>query len=62
MGFPQPPQNFAVGSFSNPQATHDEGSGDPHSAQNRLVAAFSAMQLEQRIGLPRRDQILVNHT
>ena len=42
-GFPQPPQNFAVGSFSKPQA----GQG-----QNRLVAAFSAMQLGQRTNAP----------
>jgi hypothetical protein len=46
---PQPPQNLAVGSFSNPQAGHGEGSGAPHWAQKRLVAAFSAMQLGQRI-------------
>src|SRR6516162_6502282 len=51
-GFPQPPQNFAVGSFSKPQTGHGEGSGAPHSAQKRLLAAFSAMQLGQRIGAP----------
>src|SRR5215472_1347244 len=48
-GFPQPPQKFAVGSFSKPQAGQNEGSGDPHSAQYRLVAAFSAMHFGQRI-------------
>jgi hypothetical protein len=47
-GLPQPPQNFAAGSFSNPQAGHGEGSGDPHWAQKRRVAAFSAVQLRQR--------------
>src|SRR5215471_14059173 len=52
-GLPQPPQNFAVGSFSKPQAEQREGSGAPHSAQKRLVTAFSAMQLGQRIGSPR---------
>src|SRR6516164_8477071 len=52
-GLPQPPQNFAVGSFSKPQAGHGDGSDDPHSAQKRLVAPFSALQLGQRIrGLP----------
>src|SRR6516164_4853042 len=52
-GFPQPPQNFAVGSFSKPQAGQGEGSGAPHWAQKRRVAAFSTMQLGQRIrGLP----------
>jgi hypothetical protein len=49
MGLPQPPQNFAVGSFSKPQAGQGIGSGAPHWAQKRLVAAFSAMQLGQRI-------------
>src|SRR5215472_6730077 len=49
IGFPQPPQNFAAGSFSNPQAGHAEGSGAPHWAQKRLVAVFSALQLGQRI-------------
>ena len=53
IGLPQPPQNFAVGSFSKPQAGHGDGSDDPHSAQKRLVAAFSAMQLGQRIRSPR---------
>src|SRR5215472_5292117 len=47
--FPQPPQKFAVGSFSKPQAGQDKGSGDPHLAQYRLAAAFSAMHLGQRI-------------
>src|SRR5215472_972157 len=51
-GLPQPPQNLAVSSFSKPQAGQGEGSGAPHSAQKRLVATFSAMQLEQRIGCP----------
>jgi hypothetical protein len=45
---PQPPQNLAVGSFSNPHAGQGDGSGAPHWAQKRLVAAFSAMQLGQR--------------
>jgi len=52
IGLPQPPQNFAVGSFSKPHAGQSEGSGAPHSAQKRLVAAFSAMQLGQRIRSP----------
>src|SRR5580704_9590636 len=51
-GLPQPPQNLAVSSFSNPQTGQGDGSGDPHWAQNRLVAAFSAMQLGQRIWCP----------
>jgi hypothetical protein len=46
---PQPPQNFAVGSFSKPQLGQDNGSAAPHWAQKRLVVAFSAMQLGQRI-------------
>jgi hypothetical protein len=46
---PQPPQNLAVGSFSNPHAGQGEGSSAPHCAQKRLVAAFSAMQSGQRI-------------
>ena len=63
IGLPQPPQNLAIGSFSNPQAGHGEGSGVPHWAQKRLVAAFSAVQLGQRIWEPsgvRTD--LVEHT
>jgi hypothetical protein len=47
-GFPQPPQNLAAGSFSNPQAGQGDGSDDPHCAQKRLVVALSAMQLGQR--------------
>jgi hypothetical protein len=54
IGLPQPPQNFAVRSFSKPQAGHGDGNGAPHSAQKRLDAAFSAMQLVQRIGHPCR--------
>jgi hypothetical protein len=46
---PQPPQNLAVGSFSKPQFAQGEGSAVPHWAQKCLVAAFSAMQLGQRI-------------
>jgi hypothetical protein len=53
IGLPQPPQNLAKGSLSNPQAGQGDGSGDPHWAQKRLVAAFSAMQLGQRIWCPR---------
>src|SRR4029077_18164497 len=52
VSLPQPPQNLAVGSFSKPQAGHDEGSGFPHSAQKRLVTAFPALQLGQRIWDP----------
>src|SRR5215831_934603 len=48
-GFPQPPQNLAVGSFSKPQAAQGDGSGVPHWAQKRLVVVFSALQLGQRI-------------
>ena len=51
IGLPHPPQNLAAGSFSKPQAGQGEGSGMPHWEQNRLVAAFSAMQPEQRIGV-----------
>jgi hypothetical protein len=47
-GLPQPPKNLAAGSFSNPQAGHGDGSGGPHWAQKRLVAAFSAVQFGQR--------------
>src|SRR5215831_12413358 len=32
-GLPQPPQNFAMGSFSKAQAGQGTGSGAPHSAQ-----------------------------
>ena len=49
IGLPQPPQNSAAGSFSKPQFAHAEGSPAPQRAQKRLVAAFSAMQLGQRI-------------
>src|SRR5262252_9120681 len=49
VGLPQPPQNFAVCSFSKPQAGQGEGSGAPHWAQKCLAGAFSAMQLWQRI-------------
>jgi len=62
MGFPQPPQNLAAGSFSKPQAGHCAGSGDPHSAQKRRVPAFSAMQLRQRIqslGVPTRSAMRI---
>src|SRR5215469_9400506 len=48
-GLPQPPQNLTAGSFSKPQAGQGRGSGAPHSPQKRLVAAFSALQLGQRI-------------
>ena len=48
----QPPQNSAEGSFSKPQFAHAEGSAAPQRAQKRLVAAFSAMQLGQRIWWP----------
>jgi len=50
---PQPPQNLAAGSLSKSQVEHGTGSGVPHSAQKRLVAAFSAMQLRQRISYTR---------
>jgi hypothetical protein len=46
---PQPPQNFAAGSFSKLQARHVRGSGVPHWAQKPLVAALSALQVGQRI-------------
>src|SRR5215471_19885526 len=46
---PQPPQNLVAGSFSKPQAGQGQGSGAPHWPQKRLVAAFSAVQLGQRI-------------
>src|SRR5215472_12611549 len=51
-GFPQPPQKSAVGSFSKPQAGQGKGSGDPHLAQYRLVAAFSTIHFGQRIRCP----------
>jgi len=53
-GLPQPPQNLAAGSLAKPQAGQGKGSSVPHSAQKRLVAVFSAMQLRQRIWYPRR--------
>jgi hypothetical protein len=40
IGLPQPPQNLAEGSLPKPQFAH----AAPHSAQKRLVAAFSAKQ------------------
>ena len=49
IGLPQPPQNLAKGSLVKPQFAHAPGSAAPHWAQKRLVAAFSAMQLGQRI-------------
>jgi hypothetical protein len=49
---PHPPQNLAVCSFSKQQAGQGNGSGAPHWAQKRLVAAFSAMHFEQRIRCP----------
>jgi len=52
IGLPHPPQNLAAGSFPKPQAAQADGSGVPHWAQKRRVAAFSAMQLGQRIGAP----------
>jgi len=59
---PQPPQKLAEGSFSKPHAEQGTGSGDPHSAQKRLVAAFSAMQLGQRIWCPlTREAIRFKH-
>ena len=56
IGLPQPPQNLAVGSFSKPQAGQGDGNGAPHSAQKRLAAAFSAMQLGQRIWCPEANR------
>jgi len=53
ISLPQPPQNFAVGSFSKPQAGQAEGSGVPHWAQKRRFSEFWAMQLGQRILLAR---------
>ena len=61
IGLPQPPQNLAPVSFSKPQAGQGNGKAAPHWAQKRLVAAFSAMQLEQRIGAPGREAILRQH-
>jgi hypothetical protein len=60
---PQPPQNFAAGSFSKPQAEQGDGSGAPHSAQKRLIAKFSALQLGQRIRCsPRaREPVRLDH-
>ena len=57
VGLPQPPQNFDASSFSKPHAGQGDGSGDPHSAQKRLVAAFSAVQFGQRIDAPWREPI-----
>src|SRR5215831_15362838 len=59
IGFPQPPQNLAAGSFSKPHAGHGDGSGAPHRAQKRLAVAFSAMQLGQRIEglMPRQHSV-----
>ena len=62
ISLPQPPQNFAMGSFSKPQPGHSEGRGDPHSAQKRLVAALSAMHFRQRIGCSQaREPIRLDH-
>ena len=62
IGLPQPPQNFAVGSFSKPQPGQSEGRGDPHLAQKRLVVAFSALHFKQRIGTSRaREPIYPEH-
>src|SRR5215472_12102504 len=52
IGLPQPPQNFAALSFSKPQAGQGTGRAAPHWAQKRLVAAFSVMQLGQRMDAP----------
>src|ERR1700739_1196680 len=65
IGLPQPPQNSAGGSFSKPQFAQGEGSAAPQRAQKRLVAAFSAMQLGQRILVPptaRTDLAQYNRT
>jgi hypothetical protein len=59
IGLPQPPQNLAAGSFSKPQAGQGDGNGAPHSAQKRLAAAFSAVQLGQRIWCPEGEPILL---
>jgi hypothetical protein len=48
-GLPQAPQNLAEGSLVKPQFAHGAGSGAPHCAQERLVVAFSALQLGERI-------------
>jgi hypothetical protein len=59
IGLPQPPQNLASLSFAKPQAEQGDGKAAPHRAQKRLVAAFSAMQLEQRIySLGPRDVVV----
>jgi len=49
---PEPPQNLAVASFSKPQDGQGTGSAEPHWAQKRRVAVFSAMQVGQRIWEP----------
>jgi hypothetical protein len=46
---PQPPQNFAAGTFSKRQLGQMLTSRVPHSLQNRQSGAFSAAHLEQRI-------------
>jgi len=49
IGLPQPPQNLAAISFSKPQTVQGTGRTPPHWAHKRLLAAFSATQLGQRI-------------
>ena len=46
---PQPPQNFAAGTFSKRQLGQMLTSRVPHSLQNRQSGAFSAAHPEQRI-------------
>jgi hypothetical protein len=41
MAFPQPPQNWSFGSFSNPQEEHGSGNAEPQAEQNFLPALFS---------------------
>src|SRR4029450_6069541 len=54
---PQPPQNFTLGSFENPQEGQARAKGDPHSAQNRRPALLAVPQRGQFIASPSVPQV-----
>src|SRR5215831_12837050 len=53
---PQPPQNFSLPSFTNPQDGHTSANDDPHSPQKRRPSRFSAWQRGHRIAGPPRER------